>query len=80
LKNIEREPHVTLLADRYDETWSKLWWVRLRGEAAVVSDGADLDLGIQALTAKYEPYQRTRLRGPLIVVRVTDVLGWAAVG
>jgi hypothetical protein len=69
-----------LLADRYDETWSKLWWVRLRGDASVVSEGADLDLGIQALTEKYEPYQRTRLRGPLIVVRVTAVLGWAAVG
>ena len=80
LANIERDPRVTLLADRYDDTWSKLWWVRLRGEASVVDDGADLDLGLQALTTKYEPYQRTRLRGPLIVVRVTSVLGWAAVG
>ena len=80
LANIERDPRVTLLADRYDDTWSKLWWVRLRGDASVVADGTDLDLGIQALTEKYEQYRRTRLRGPIVVVRVESVLGWAAVG
>jgi PPOX class probable F420-dependent enzyme len=80
LANIERDPRVTLLADRYDDTWSKLWWVRLRGDASTEHDGADFEAGIEALTAKYEPYQRTRLRGPLIVVRVTSVLGWSAVG
>lgn len=80
LANVERDPRVTLLVDRYDDTWSKLWWVRLRGAAEVVDDGSELDLGLQALTAKYEQYRRTRLRGPVIVVRVSSVLGWAAVG
>ena len=80
LANIERDPRVTLLADRYDDTWSKLWWVRVRGDASIEHDGVAFDAGIEALTAKYEPYQRTRLRGPLIAVRITSVLGWSAVG
>jgi PPOX class probable F420-dependent enzyme len=80
IANIERDPRVTLLVDRYDETWSKLWWTRLRGEATILHEGTEFDAGIEALTAKYEPYQRTRLRGPLIAVCVTSVLGWTAVG
>jgi PPOX class probable F420-dependent enzyme len=80
LANIGRDPRVTVLVDHYDENWSKLWWCRLRGEASVVAEGADFQRGVEALTEKYEPYQRTRLRGPLIVVRVTSTLGWSALG
>ena len=80
LANIERDPRVTVLVDHYDENWSKLWWCRLRGEGAVVTGGADFDQGVEALTAKYEQYERTRLRGPVIVIRVTSTLGWSALG
>ena len=33
LDNIEANPQVEVLIDRYEEDWSKLWWVRLRGTA-----------------------------------------------
>ena len=33
LKNIEEIPHVALLVDQYDENWTRLWYVLVRGEA-----------------------------------------------
>ena len=79
LSNIERDPRVTVLVDRYDEDWAKLWWCRLRGTATVAEEGStDFLKGVEALTAKYEAYQRTRVRGPVIVIAVTDGIGWTA--
>ena len=80
LANIERDGRVTLLVDRYEDAeWSKLWWCRLRGTARIVEDGPAFDLAIQALTAKYEQYRRTRLQGPVIEIAVTGATGWTAV-
>ena len=31
----------TILVDHYDEDWSTLWWVRVRGRAEVLTDGPD---------------------------------------
>ena len=38
LRNIRANPAVSLLADHYDEDWSKLWWVRADGRADIVED------------------------------------------
>ena len=32
--NIEANPHVEVLIDHYEDDWSRLWWVRLRGHGA----------------------------------------------
>jgi PPOX class probable F420-dependent enzyme len=31
--NLARDPRTTVLVDAYDEDWSTVWWVRLRGRA-----------------------------------------------
>src|SRR5437764_12448979 len=41
LKNISIAPQVALLIDEYDEDWSRLWYVFVRGEEALVSATAD---------------------------------------
>ncbi|HSJ51191.1 MAG TPA: pyridoxamine 5'-phosphate oxidase family protein, partial [Actinomycetota bacterium] len=28
LRNVRHDPRVSLLVDRYDEDWRRLWWVR----------------------------------------------------
>ena len=54
LANIEAHPRVSLLADHYDDDWSRLWWVRADGDAAVVAlPGDDATAGLSALVAKY---------------------------
>jgi PPOX class probable F420-dependent enzyme len=75
LANIAAEPRVSLLADHFDEDWSRLWWVRADGRAQVV----DVDEGIAAaLAEKYPPYVDQPPGGPAIVVDVDTWRGWSA--
>jgi len=36
LVNVAHEPRVSVLADHYDDDWTRLWWVRADGTAAVL--------------------------------------------
>ena len=44
LRNIEANPRVEVVIDEYDEDWSRLWWVRLRGSARIVDDPHAVEL------------------------------------
>jgi PPOX class probable F420-dependent enzyme len=80
LANVEAHPWASLLVDHYDEDWSTLWWVRVDGPAAVLSDGAECDAALRALAAKYAQYAATPPDGPVVELAVERVRGWAAVG
>ena len=41
LRNIEENPRVALVLDRYDEDWSRLAWVLVQGTAAVLDRGPE---------------------------------------
>ena len=43
LANVRANPRASLLVDHYEEDWSRLWWVRLRGRARVLDDGVERD-------------------------------------
>src|SRR5690349_15803118 len=47
LKNIEKTPQVALLVDHYDEDWTRLWYVLVRGEAELVSRPIERKRAIQ---------------------------------
>ena len=75
LRDIEANPDVTVLIDHWDEDWSQLWWVQLRGRARVVAlDGRVGGL----LAAKYEQYEREPPGGPLIEIRIEQRREWRA--
>jgi PPOX class probable F420-dependent enzyme len=78
LDDIRSHPQVTLLIDHYEDEWSRLWWARLRGTAAV--DEEPDDALLRPLVAKYPQYQDVRPAGPAIVIAVDDVVGWSAQG
>ena len=78
LDNVRANSSVTLLADHYDDDWSALWWVRVRGDAHVV-DEPEPSL-LEALVAKYEQYADRPPSGAAIVVRVVELAGWSASG
>lgn len=78
LRNIEGNPNVSVLVDRYDDDWSRLWWVRLDGTARVVRSGAAFRKGLALLTAKYDVYTTQPPPGPVIVVRAGGVRAWSA--
>ena len=76
LDDIESTGTATVLVDHYDEDWSQLWWVRIRGHAAVNRDGDDE--AIAALTAKYPQYAERPPRGAVYRVRMDEVRSWRA--
>lgn len=76
LSNIERNPAVSLLVDHYDDDWSKLWWVRADGLAAVHHSGAEMATGYALLRAKYAQYERLALDGPVVTVELHHWASW----
>lgn len=79
LRNVEANPRVSLLADHYDEDWTRLWWVRADGTARVLrADGRAEPVGW--LVAKYPQYAGRPPAGPVILVEVTGWRGWTAAG
>lgn len=77
LRNIAGNPRVTLLADRYDDDWTRLWWVRADGLASVEHEGAARTSALDALAGRYPQYREHRPEGPVIRVAVTRWSGWA---
>jgi PPOX class probable F420-dependent enzyme len=75
LKNIRENPHVSFLADHYDEDWSRLGWVMLRGRAAILDDGDAFEQGGALLRKRYGQYASMSLV-PVIAVRILQVRSW----
>ena len=78
LANLEANPRVTLLVDRYEEEWRALWWVRADGTAAIQEDGPDRDRTIELLAAKYEQYAEwTEPFGAAVVMHIDRWSSWS---
>jgi PPOX class probable F420-dependent enzyme len=73
LKNIKKTPQVALLVDQYDEDWTRLWYVLVRGEAELVSASAERKRAIKCLRAKYPQYDAEMLADDAPVLRITPV-------
>jgi PPOX class probable F420-dependent enzyme len=78
LANIAARGAVSLLADRYDEDWARLWWVRADGDAVVVTDAAAMAGPLRLLAARYPQYVADPPAGPVIAVTVSRWTGWSA--
>jgi PPOX class probable F420-dependent enzyme len=78
LANIEDNPRVSMLVDHYDDDWSKLWWVRADGVAAIHQSGEEMATGYALLRRKYLQYQRIALDGPVVTVEVQKWSSWQA--
>jgi PPOX class probable F420-dependent enzyme len=78
LRNIRDNPRVAVLADHYDEDWSRLWWVRADGRASILDDPDDMAGPIGLLTGRYPQYRHSPPAGPVICVVVDHWAGWAA--
>jgi len=77
LKNIIENPVAAFVADRYDEDWTRLGWVMLRGPAAILAEGAEHDGAQALLRSRYPQYWEMELAGlPVIAVRIDRVTSW----
>ena len=75
LANIERNPWVEVVVDYYEDDWSRLWWVRLRGRARVVDRD---ERALELLCAKYPQYRTAPPEGPFVVVEIESCSSWRA--
>jgi PPOX class probable F420-dependent enzyme len=80
VRNLRAEPRVAFLADRYDDDWHRLWWVRADAVARVVDDGPEHAAGVARLQARHPQYVERVPTGPLVVARVERWTGWSASG
>jgi PPOX class probable F420-dependent enzyme len=78
IRDIAADPRVSVLADRWDEDWDRLAWVRCAGRAVVLEPATDEHaVAVAALRTKYRQYETHRLETrPLIRITLEDVTGW----
>lgn len=78
LTNIRAHPEVTVLVDHYEDDWERLWWVRMRGTATVITAGDAFAEAVEALTDRYPQYVDAPPPGPVVSVAVASWSGWRA--
>jgi PPOX class probable F420-dependent enzyme len=73
LRNIRAAPHVALLIDKYDEDWTQLWYVLIRGKARLIPKSAHEERAwaVRKLRAKYLQYARGMLADDAPIIRIT---------
>ena len=72
VRRLRRRPQAALLVDRYEDDWSRLAWVELRGAVSVEPVGPALE----ALVEKYPQYVDERPQGPLLRLRPERCVCW----
>jgi PPOX class probable F420-dependent enzyme len=79
VRDIQADPRVTILVDRWDEDWTRLAWFRIEGRATLLDPGntAENVSAVTALRAKYSQYATHRLEErPLIRIAIERAIGW----
>ncbi len=82
VRHIRSHPEVAVIVDRYDEDWSRLAWVQIKGHARIVAPGEDGHAdAITALRAKYPQYRAMAIaQRPVILIERLRITSWAATG
>jgi len=78
VKNIEKNPNVTLLIDEYQNDWKKLFFLMIHGKATVI-DGKNnklMDKIHKLLISKYPQYKKIGLGNSCIAINPTKVTFW----
>jgi PPOX class probable F420-dependent enzyme len=77
VRNILENPRSAFIVDRYDEDWTRLGYVMLRGRAEMLYDGEEHDRAQALLRVKYQQYRTMNLAElPVIALRIAYVASW----
>ena len=63
IRNIVENRNVAFLVHHYEEDWRQLYYVMIRGPAAVLEDGEERSRAFALLEEKYAQYRERRLSG-----------------
>lgn len=78
IENARARPDVTILVDSYEEDWSRLWWVRVRGRARVLEAGDEFESARRLLRERYPQYREEPPEGPVLAIDLTEWRQWSA--
>jgi PPOX class probable F420-dependent enzyme len=74
VRRLRRRPQAALLVDRYEDDWSRLAWLELRGPVSIEPLGPALE----ALIGKYPQYVEQPPPGPLLRLAPERSAYWRA--
>lgn len=78
VKNIEKNPNVTLLIDKYQDDWKNLFFLMIHGKAKVIDekDCKLMDKIHKLLILKYPQYKKIGVGDSCITIEPTKVRFW----
>ncbi len=77
IRNLRENPRLAVVVDRYDEDWSRLGWVLLRGRAEVLEPGEAQRAAVALLRDKYPQYRTMALDAALVIrMEIGTVRHW----
>ena len=79
IRNIKANPKIALILDKYDEDWTRLAWVLVRGHADILESGGEQSSAQESLRRRYPQLRKMMLkRMPVIAIRIAKVTSWGA--
>ena len=77
LRNIAENQAAAVIVDRYDDDWTVLGWVMLRGRAEIIGTGDEHEMAQSALADRYPQYRNMEISDlPVIALRIGRVTSW----
>jgi PPOX class probable F420-dependent enzyme len=81
LRNVAENPRAAFVVDDWDEDWTRLAWLLVRGPAAIVTDERAHASALALLRARYPQYVGMTLtpeRNPIVRITPAHVTCWRA--
>lgn len=77
LRNLAGNPAAAVVADRYDEDWTRLGWVLVRGRAEILLIGEEHDRAQALLKGRYPQLAAMTIAAlPVIALRIAGAASW----
>jgi PPOX class probable F420-dependent enzyme len=77
VRNLIANPNVQLVVDRYDEDWTRLAYVQLRGQARIIEAGPEQAAAVRLLRERYGQYVAMEIdEAPVIAVAIEACVTW----
>ena len=77
VRNLLENPRVAFVIDHWDEDWTKLAWLMVKGTGHLVESGEAHTTGVRLLEKKYPQYEKMPLEGlPIIVITPSEITRW----
>jgi len=82
LRNVRENPRAAVVVDDYDEDWTRLAWLLVRGPARVIDEPGAHATALGLLRARYPQYTAMSLddagRNPIVRIEPARVVLWRA--